>query len=287
MKNRSFAVLLVIIMIIFIQGCGKQENNAASQIKTESNYTESRLSSQIEVDPFEYVTIEYDGDSYLGTIKKINNNATDEFLSGLTFKADKDYGLANGDTIIVSIKYASAIDEALENNYVFTRTEKEYTVEGLPYYIYSLSEIPDDLMGEMRNTADEEMADFLANDINIISKKDIIDIESEYIGNMLWAFKSISSAYANHCYFVYKIHVKTEIDEFVYYYYIEFYDLYMNIDGTVTLQVDYTGQTKGTMGEYFEHGEKIYDGFESVEDMINSWYERRGDNWTFDSNITE
>lgn len=288
MSNKNFTILFVITMIIFLQGCGKQENNSANQIIIESNHKENNLSSQIEIDPFEYVTIEYDGDSYSGTIKKINNNATDDFLSGLTFTADKNYSLANGDIITVSIQYLStATEQAAELNYVFKQTEKEYIVEGLPYYIFSLSEIPDDLMEEMKIVSDEKMADFLSNNILITSNEKIVDSESEYVGNLLWAFKSISGAYANHCYFVYKIHIKTSIDEFDYFYYIEFYDLYMDKDGTVTLQVDYTGQPNGTMGEYFEHGEKIYEGFESVEDMIESWYEQCGDNWSLDSSIKE
>lgn len=286
MRKKRLRVLFIVIMMVFLIGCGSiKEENTSNQAVAE---VVNNSPVAVKIDPFEYVTIEYDGDSYSGTIKKINNNATDTFMSGLTFSADKDYGLANGDIITVSIQYLStATEQASELNYVFKQTEKEYVVEGLPYYIYSLSEIPDDLMEEMKIVSDEKMVDFLSNNILIISNEEIINRESEYVGNLLWTFKSISGAYANHCYFVYKIHIKTPIDEFDYYYYIEFYDLYMDIDGTVTLQVDYTGQPNGTMGEYFEHGEKIYEGFESIEDMINSWYEQRGDNWTLDSNITE
>lgn len=285
MKKSGIKNLYIVIMLLILTGCGGQtEKNGSNQ--TENALVDNlSITDKIEIDPFEYVTIEYDGDSYLGEVKKINNNATDDFLSGLTFDIDKDYGLANGDTITVSIRYLSTVNEqALEHNYIFTQTEKEYIVEGLPYYIYSLSEIPNNLMEEMRNTADEKMADFLANNINIKYSKEIMNIESEYIGNMLWAFKSISAAYANHCYFVYKIHVETAVDEFDYYYYIEFYDLYKDKDGAVTLQVDYTGQPDGPGGECFAHNEEFYDGFESIEDMINRYEE---DKWTFDSNITE
>lgn len=284
-KSRIKNLYIVVIMLLILTGCGGQtEENVSNQTE---NVLVNNLSitDKIEIDPFEYVTIEYDGDSYLGEVKKINNNATDDFLSGLTFDIDKDYGLANGDTITVSIRYLSTVNEqALEHNYILTQTEKEYTVEGLPYYIYSLSEIPDNLMEEMRNTADEELENFLTNDMSIIYNKEIIDIESEYIGNMLWSFKNISAAYANHCYFVYKIHVKTEIDEFDYYFYIEFYDLYKDKDGEVTLRTESVGMTQRSDEESFIHNEELYMGFESIEDMINQYEE---DKWTFDSNIAE
>ena len=39
MNNKYFTIFLAITMILFLQGCGKQENNSTNQKITESNHT--------------------------------------------------------------------------------------------------------------------------------------------------------------------------------------------------------------------------------------------------------
>lgn len=191
-----------------------QVNNVENIINEPSNL--------VEIDPFEYISIEYDGKNYFGEVKEIHNNATDDFLSKLSFAVDMkvNYGLANGDKIKIFIDSKNVEKDAAENNYILTQTEKEYVVEGLPHYINLLSDIPSDIADELQEKACEDVKTLLENNIMY---REYTDVDIEFIGNYLWTIEGVSPTYKNYYYFIYKINAILDQEKVAFYYYICFH----------------------------------------------------------------
>lgn len=280
MKKRII-VLLCLVMILLIGCGGKQVEGTKYTIKTSE---EEETENLVEIDPFKYITIEYDGQSYLGEIKEIKNNATDEFLSSLSFVSDNYYNLANGDKIKIYIDSPLVEEQAKKNNYVFTQIEKEYTVEGLPYYITSLGDIPEELMETLKNESNEKIEVALEQSLRY---KNTIVLNTEFVGNYLWTVEGISAAYQNNCFFVYKVEVEAA-EKFTYYYYICFHDLFMNENNNLTVDLEQHGDEPNPYyGETFEREGESYEGFQKLEDLRIFLENKYGDNYISDSNIME
>lgn len=110
------------------------------------DYTVSDLKEPEEFDPFDGLVITYDGVSDRGTVS-VNGVKTE--MPGLQFTASETEGLSNGQTITVSIVGEGQSEEevwrsCLKNGLKPNAYEKEYTVEGLPWFAQELSEIPDE-----------------------------------------------------------------------------------------------------------------------------------------------
>ncbi|MBQ4425941.1 MAG: hypothetical protein II882_09445 [Lachnospiraceae bacterium] len=102
-----------------------------SYSRTVSGLTEPEL-----VDPFNYITVSFDGYSGTGTAD-YTADYRKNVMYELEFQLDKSSGLQNGDTVTLRVKPSWWNEQAAENilNYygvVLTGFEKTYTVEGLP-----------------------------------------------------------------------------------------------------------------------------------------------------------
>lgn len=255
------------------------EETTFTRVKESKNTTEditNDLSELIEVDPFEYITIEYEGENYLGEVKKIHNNATDEFLSQLSFGIDyeKKILLANGDKIKIYIDSKNVEANAAKNNYVLTQTEKEYIVEGLPHYITLLSDIPSDITDELQEKAYEDIKTLLENNIMY---QEYADADIEFIGNYLWTRNSVSPTYGNYYYFIYKVSAALDQEKVTFYYYKCFHDLFMDENENLLVDLEQSGSGLDIT--------EPHPGYESIETLENYLTERYGDTHTCDCNI--
>lgn len=118
-------------------------------IGKDKEITVEGLTEVTEIDPFKDISIEYSGTAPAGRVASVKNNSSDSFLQSLHYSVSKTDALSNGDKIIVKIDTQDVEQKALDNNYVVTETEKEYEVEGLPYYISNISDIPDEMLEKM------------------------------------------------------------------------------------------------------------------------------------------
>ncbi len=144
------------------EGNGGYENRSATP--------ESSSKAEIqEVDPFESLTVTFEGTAPFATATLTDNKKfSDNGYPVCSFEADKTTNLKNGDTIKVK---ASCLRKDL---YSFTETEKEYKVEDLPTYITKLADVPQELMDKLKKQAEDMLTAEGAkwkNDNKIVEKK--------------------------------------------------------------------------------------------------------------------
>ncbi len=125
--------------------------------KTTKTFTVEGLEEVTEVNPFDDISLTFNGTSPNGYVYYDNSSDIDE-VRWATFEFDKDDALANGDTITLTVSDDS-IEYAIENGYKFTETSKEYTVEGLEAYVTSTDELTDDVLKLLKADAEEEIED--------------------------------------------------------------------------------------------------------------------------------
>jgi len=122
-------------------------------IYSDTQFTVSDLTELIEVNPFDYSVVSYDGLD--GEAYPITVQLSEDDEINVYFAFSKDAGVSNGDELIVSVKFCNingkTINEPTMKNiakrgYYFTETERTVTVEGLSHYAKSISEIPTDAL---------------------------------------------------------------------------------------------------------------------------------------------
>lgn len=276
--------------VTFNWDASKAKELGLKYIGKEKTYTVEGLEDVTEIDPFQDVTIEYSGTAPAGKAD-VKNNSSDSFLSTLRYSASKTSELSNGDKIVVKIDTSDVEQKALENNYVLTQTEKEYVVEGLPYYVSVLSDIPDEMMEKMKKQT-EDVIDAGAAEWN---KENEILNGKEFLGNYL-LIKKDSKLYGdnNYCYCIYKINATCEGEEFSYYYYVGFKDIIILEDGQCS--VDLTNNIKPYGNAFWGHvsGEAFlmgsnhyYIGYQDLDSMFNNCVTKNIDDYTYESTVIE
>ena len=151
-----------------------EENDVEFKNATKE-YTIKGLKELIEIDPFEYVTLDFNGTSPNGYVYYDIESDID-CVKWAAMEFNKDDNLKNGDTITLRVKQI-AIDNAVNNGYKFTVTSKDYKVEGLNYYYASLDEISDEHMKVYDQVAKETFDDAISwvssiqySDVKVIGK---------------------------------------------------------------------------------------------------------------------
>ncbi len=100
--------------------------------------TVNGLEDKTEVSPFDGLSVTFSGVSPYGSVQIDKSNCLQYVKDNVTFTCSS-YDLSNGDKIIVTAEFNSEIAE--RNGYIFTETEKRYTVVGLSKYASSLSSV--------------------------------------------------------------------------------------------------------------------------------------------------
>ena len=189
-------------------------------------------------DPFEYVDVSFTGAVPDGTVTISKMNDIDE-MKYIDFKADKNKGLTNGDTVVVKAYIGINEDEFVEK---FGRipgvTEKSYTVDGLSFYITRMEDIPAEAYDKM----DKKLYDaFYAHVAEYWEQE---PLSFELIGNYLLIAKEDAYVTANNrLFFIYKVAINSEDSDsdFVYYWFGYFDDIMIQNDGTC--DVDHNNYT--------------------------------------------
>ena len=119
-----------------------------------AKFTAKGLEEVEQVDPFDDLTVTFDGFAPNATLNMSSSDGS------LEFTADKESGLSNGDTVTITAKpYGSMSAEEYAQTYgkELTETEKTYTVEGLSAYAVAVDEIPQDMQDKMLKQADDSI----------------------------------------------------------------------------------------------------------------------------------
>lgn len=246
------------------------DNIGSVPSSTGKDFKVSGLSGMETFDPFENISIEFEGFSPNGKAK-IKKGSSDYYLN---YELDKSEGLKNGDKITVTVKapYGEDLEKYCKDEYEKkpAQSKKEFTVSTLPEYITKISDIPEAELTKMKNEGEDLIKSEITGDNESLSKLD-------YQGMLLLNLKegkpekSSYSSDGNHMfYLVYLVTVKVkDYDKntvtYSYWTYTRFKDIAKNSDGTYTVDINdikrpYDSVSPEKVSEY-------YKGYKDYEDL--------------------
>lgn len=205
-----------------------------------------------EFDPFENVVVEYKEIAPYSRVI-IQNNAKEEMYNDISFWAEPNSQLKNGDEIVLRVNLAVTEEEFIEKyGKRLSVKEKVVTVEGLDEYILSKDNISDNNMKMMKERASEIVKEFVGQECDKNNKnKNISGSISNitYIDEYFLVKKNDSKKKEeNRIYLVYQVDIsetmtatnkkKQETQEFSYYMYISYSDLINDKNGKLVVDLD-------------------------------------------------
>lgn len=126
---------------------------------TEGTYTVEGLKEAQTFDPFADLTVTFEG---ISTNGELNMEYTGDELDPYDFGCDTAYGLANGDTVTITLDEYMVQCCLEEKGMLPSVMEKTYTVEGLSEYITAFSTIPQEFLDSMKKEAEDAIYAYTA-----------------------------------------------------------------------------------------------------------------------------
>ncbi|MBR1740142.1 MAG: hypothetical protein IJ737_07605 [Ruminococcus sp.] len=207
----------------------KEETKPAAPQAEDAPVTTEAEPEPVEYDPFDYINIKYDGIAPYGKVKLSVDNPSDKPYVSLSFEADKQTNLNNGDVITVTANIKE------KEYYIPTKTTEEFTVEGMDEYLMTLDDLPDDV----REKLEQQAEDMLNSEVANWSDEMTLD-EYSLLGNYLLTIKTDGDyGSGNRLFFLYDVKANVNMDdsydyeknpEYIYPVYID--DVYRLADGT-------------------------------------------------------
>lgn len=155
---------------------------------TEGTYTVEGLEEAQTFDPFADLTVTFEG---ISTNGELNMEYAGEELNPYDFSCDTAYGLANGDTVTITLDDYLVEYCLLELGKIPSAMEKTYTVEGLSEYVTDFSAIPQEFLDSMKKEAEDAIYAYTAQEYG----SDYTLGELTYGGYVLSAVSSATDFY--------------------------------------------------------------------------------------------
>lgn len=240
-------------------------------------------------DAFAKLKVRYEGIAPTGTIELDSSGCE---ISSLKYTVEPEAGLKNGDTVTVTIDVPS--DCAEEYGMIPAEASKEYTVDGLPAFVMTEKEIPEETMKAMKKQAEDiKEADIAENDDVTLNKMTYIGsyfltMKDDEARGTTFSLDSNWNVY-NELYLVYKLNVTDDAGDLSYYWYCSFHNIVFLADGTCSVDTsDYDKPSGGWFGsEAIKHGSEYYAGFGDKESMFNTCVTANADRYNYTDNVKE
>ena len=208
MKKRIFALALAVAMLLGLAACGEKEydnlilsldeSSQNEQGGSNAESLENAAPAAAQIDPFEGLTVTFEGISPFCTVIINNANCSDlaqemvEYsVSPDTVTTEGQFALGESVTIYASLRSSSGYTSETQPTYALTQTEKAWKVENVPEYLTS---IPEEL----------DLSDFLQEEqdyLTSITAWTQNDGPFEVGENGLFKFKSFSDLNLESAYF--------------------------------------------------------------------------------------
>ncbi len=235
-------------------------------------------------DPFEFLTVSFDGMTSNGTVTLTKGNGGDE-LDSIYFTASSNNGLSNGDKITVKAeKNISDSDFVTRYGKSFGGGEKEYTVSGLREYISSLSDISDETDKKIDGNLRDIFTSTTAGWDSEVSVENV-ELVNKYLLSLKEDFSSSYWTIHNRLFYVYKITVKEKEESFSYYWYGYYEDICKNDKGENFVDWDEYGKVSTNYyfnSERISRGDFTYFGYETLEALYKEQVVSQADKYTCD-----
>ena len=248
-------------------------------------YTVKGLTEVGTFDPFEYVSVEFSGASPTGTAA-ISQNYDKAEMQYISISADKSSGLSNGDKVTVTASVQGSVNNFVEQFGVIpSPLSKEFTVEGLPAYVTSSSEIDESTLNAMKQQAEDV---YTANWYNLEGSMDGLK-ELTYVGNYFLSKKDGARGDENLIYLIYKVGAEFEGEIYPLYHFIKFSNIMVSGDGSCT--VDLNNHETATHRYNIDPPEGYisvyYYGYETLDELYGDCVLSQIDSYTFENNVAE
>lgn len=258
-------------------------------IGNDKEFTVEGLEDVKEIDPFADLNIAYSGISPNGSIDysaTINTNNTLPFTFSYFF--DPMSNLKNGDTIKVSIDDNNIQQKALQNGYLLTTTEKEFTVEGLPYLITTLDELSPEILDKMKKQSEDVINSDVTTTSDLSNSTYVQLLDYEFLGNYLLIAKDPIMFNNNNCCCVYKIHAKYKDNELYYYYCIQFHNIMILNDGSCSVELEnYSVPFHSFIYESSHLDPLLFTGYENLESLFDNCVSEYTEIYNYESTVKE
>lgn len=248
-------------------------------------YTVKGLTEVAAFDPFEYVNVEFSGASPNGTAA-ISQNYDKIEMQYISFSVDRSSGLANGDKVVITANVQGSVDGFVEQfGMIPSPLSKEFTVEGLPAYVTSSSEIDESTLNAMKQQAEDiYTANWIKDEGNLDGLKGLT-----YAGNYFLSKKNGARGDENCIYLVYRVGAEFEGESYPHYHYIKFSNIMVNGDGSCT--VDLNNYETASHRYHIDPPEGYimvyYYGYETLDEMYMDCVMSQLDSYTFENNVKE
>ena len=245
-------------------------------------YTVEGLKEVGEFNPFDYLTVEFDGISSAGTIN-ITPDYSQSEMTDIYFEADMEVELSNGDVVTVTADPEEDTEYFVEEyGNIVTPLEKTYTVEGLKTYATSASQIPQETLDKMVQQGKDAFYSYVANEWVDGYKIKAVD----YVGNYFLSLKEGMEGDQNCIYIVYKIKfVENDGNTYTFYYQVRFKD--MVVDGNGTCEVSLADYEKTSDKFEYADGKYSVDGYGTINSLYEKVIQPQIEFYTYENNITE
>lgn len=157
MKKRIFALALAVAMLLGLAACGEKEydnlilsldeSSQNEQGGSNAESLENAAPAAAQIDPFEGLTVTFEGISPFCTVIINNANCSDlaqemvEYsVSPDTVTTEGQFALGESVTIYASLRSSSGYTSETQPTYALTQTEKAWKVENVPEYLTSIPE---------------------------------------------------------------------------------------------------------------------------------------------------
>ena len=223
MKKRIFALALAVAMLLGLAACGEKEydnlilsldeSSQNEQGGSNAESLENAAPAAAQIDPFEGLTVTFEGISPFCTVIINNANCSDlaqemvEYsVSPDTVTTEGQFALGESVTIYASLRSSSGYTSETQPTYALTQTEKAWKVENVPEYLTSIPEELDlsDFLQEEQDyltsitawTQNDRPFEVGENGLFKFKSFSDLNLESAYFSSMK---KSAYSKYQNDC----------------------------------------------------------------------------------------
>lgn len=269
-------------------------NTDGTLVYTDIEYTVSGLKEVSGFDPFDFITVSFEGTAPAGTAI-ITKDESQELAQYLDYTASNS-ALSNGDEVTVNISFVHGTDETTFADMfgmLPSETEKKYTVAGLDEYASSATQIPDGVMNEMLTKGEEAVREVCTTDWTGYFDIDIASCE--YLGNIFCVEESGQSSYwnnMNELYLLYKVNTDIYIGDSLFsserkfaqsqeiYLFVRYSNIIVSADGASDIDISSywvcdNYRSINIDGAIFSLGQYGYDSIEELRESIeesNSGY---------------
>lgn len=214
-----------------------------------------RRANQVTADPFEKVRVEFSGSSGSGTARIVNGNEGE--LQNIRFSLDKQRGLSNGDSVLVTAERLGG--------YHWTQSKKSYTVSSLSEALASLKGLNDEAFAPFYEASGIELEKAWKG---VKAGNDPVEWTAEK--HKLYLLVSDGSARNDNVLFdTYKTTVRfPNGEEREYYQAVSYENVLKKADGTITADYSSASMENWQLGYYlgFSPSDAFY-GWESLREM--------------------